>query len=134
MFCFSDVIVTFWQAEHDVGAEDGLAAEIGEAGGRDGGSSWDSGEGVEEVPEGGAVGDGVADGAAEEDAVGEVGDLEGHDWGGMSGVTDFVVEGEELFCFIWCYVLQFSSIPCSVPPLFQFYVLLWIMLSDGIRD
>ena len=39
----------------------------------------------------------MADGAAEEDAVGEVGDLEGHDWGGMSGVTDFVVEGEELF-------------------------------------
>ena len=39
----------------------------------------------------------MADGAAEEDAVGEVGDLEGHDWGGMSGVTDFVVEGEEFF-------------------------------------
>ena len=34
----------------------------------------------------------MADGAAEEDAVGEVGDLEGHDWGGMSGVTDFVLE------------------------------------------
>ena len=61
---FSDVIVTFWQVEHDIGAEDGFAAEIGEAGGRGGSSSRDSHEGGEEVPKGGIVGDRVADGRA----------------------------------------------------------------------
>ena len=50
--------------EHDIGAEDGFAAEIREAGGRGGSSSRDSHEGGEEVPKGGIVGDRVADGRA----------------------------------------------------------------------
>jgi len=54
------------------------------------------GEGVEEVPEGGAVGDGVIDGAADEEAVSEFGDLNGENRGVMAGVADFPVEGEEL--------------------------------------
>lgn len=53
-------------------------------------------EGVKEVPEGGSVGDGVANGTTDENAVSELGDLKGHDRGGMSGVTDFVVERKEV--------------------------------------
>ena len=39
-----------------------------------------------------------------------------------------------LFYFICCSVLKFSSTPGSALLLFQFYVLLRIMLTDGIRD
>ncbi|KAF7816348.1 hypothetical protein G2W53_030317 [Senna tora] len=52
-------------------------------------------EGVEEIPEGGAVGDGVIDGAADEDAVSKLGDLNGHNRAEMTAVTNFSVKSEE---------------------------------------
>jgi len=50
---------------------------------------------VEEVPKGGTIGNSMADGATDENTVSEFSDLNGHDGGGMGGVTDFVVEREE---------------------------------------
>ena len=38
----------------------------------------------------------MADSTTDENAVGELGDLNGHDRGGMSGVTNFVVERKEV--------------------------------------
>lgn len=52
-------------------------------------------KGVKEVPKGGAVGNSMADGATDENTVSELSDLNGHDGGGMGGVTEFVVEREE---------------------------------------
>jgi len=56
----------------------------------------DGGEGVEKMPEGGAIGDSVVDGAADEDGVGELGDLDGSEGIVVAGVGDHHVIGEEL--------------------------------------
>lgn len=83
------------QPENGVGDEVVVAAEVRDVAEALAGSSTKLRERVEEVPEGGAVGDGVVDGAADEQAVGELGDLNGHDRRGVSAVADLPVEGEE---------------------------------------
>ena len=72
------------------GIEDRVASEVRRARnlllGAGAGGLGDCGEGVEEVPEGGSVGDGVVDGDSDEDAVGELGDLDGDEGEVVAGV------------------------------------------------
>lgn len=83
--------------EEDGGGVDcGFAREVRRAEYFHGGGAFgDGGEGVEEVPEGGAVGDGVVDGAADENGVGELGDLDGREGVVVASVGDHHVVGEE---------------------------------------
>jgi len=82
--------------KHDLRGEDGIPTKIRELRGRSGFSSRNYSKGVKEVPEGGTVGDGVTDSKTDENAVSELGDLKGHDRGGMGCVADFVGVREEL--------------------------------------
>ena len=79
------------------GVEDGFPREVRRAEEFLGGPAFgDGGERVEEVPERGAVGDGVVDGAADEDAVGEFRHLDGGEGGVVAGVGDCHVVSEKL--------------------------------------
>lgn len=83
--------------EDSVGIDYGFAREVWRAEYFLGGAAFvDGGEGVEEMPEGGAVGDSVVDGAANEDGIGELGDLDGSEGIVVTGVGDHHVIGEEL--------------------------------------
>lgn len=54
------------------------------------------GPGVEEVPEGGAVSDGMVEGATDEDAaIGQFGDLNSEERHGVAVAAEHAVEGEE---------------------------------------
>jgi len=78
------------------GVDYGFAREIRRAEYFLGGAAFgDGGKGVEEVPEGGSVGDGVVDGAADENGVGKLGDLDGREGVVVAGVGDHHVVGEE---------------------------------------
>ena len=82
-------------SEHGGGIENGVASEIRRP--RNLLRAFtDLGEGVEEVPEGGTVDDGVVHGASDEHAVGEFGDLDGGEGVVVAGVGDRVIVGEKL--------------------------------------
>jgi len=90
-------MVTFRKLKHDLRGEDGIPTKIREPGETSGFSSRICCESVKEVPEGSTVGDGVTDSTTYKNTVSKLGDLKGHDGGGMCRVTNFVVEWEEVF-------------------------------------
>lgn len=89
-----DLGPTLWQTEHRFRDENGLPPEVRHLGNIVD-SSEDLGESIEEIPEGGPVCDGVVDGAADENAVCELGDLNSQNRADMTAVTNFPVKSEE---------------------------------------
>ncbi|KAK0584334.1 hypothetical protein LWI29_011408 [Acer saccharum] len=112
-----------WEFQDGGRVKNGVAGEIRRLGDFDLPSFTDFGKCIEEVPERSSVSDGMIDRTADEDTVGELGDLYGGEGFGVAGVADGPVESEEFFKAVM-YVLE----------IWENVVDVQVMISFGLNE